>query len=269
MKCRKAVPLLVDRVKERKADWHTLHALGAIGDVRAVPVLTEGVKLGYFDEQLYEQAVYALGRLKARDAVPVLLEDIEYRGVIDALGEIGDPRALPAMREIVAANGRIVRKGKPVAPERNGERLYAAKVALMQFDIKNGVLRLAEMLDDPTLARNQRYDIVLRLGRQPDPRVIPYLVKLIKIEPDYFIVDLAIGVLAELKYRAAVEGLIECFDVAFKAQDLGKGEHVTPATYRNRIARSLQRITGQSFGGDKQPWLKWWQETGKQSTELK
>jgi hypothetical protein len=124
-------------------------------------------------------------------------------------------------------------------------------------------------MKDPTLERNQRYDLVLRLGQRPDPRVIPYLVKVIKREPDDYIVDLPIGALAELKCRAAVEGLIECFDVGFKAEDLGKGKHVTPATYRNRIARSLQRITGQSFGGDKQPWLKWWQETGKQNSELK
>jgi hypothetical protein len=81
--------------------------------------------------------------------------------------------------------------------------------------------------------------------------------------------DLAIQALANLKYRASVEGLIECFDVGFKAHDLGKGERVTPAGQRNHIALSLQRVPGQSFGGDKQPWLKWWQETGKQSPEFK
>jgi len=269
MKCRQAVPLLVDRVKAKQADWYTLHALGAIGDLRAAPVLIEGVKRGHFDEQLYEQAVYALGRLKAKDAVPVLLDDIEYPGAIDALGEIGEERALPTLREMVAAGGRIVRNGKPVSPERDRERHFAAKVALTQFDLDEGALRLAEMLDDPTWERNQRYDIVLRLGMRPDARVIPHLIKVIKQEPDYYIVDLAIGALGELKYRAAAEGLIECFDVDFKAHDLGKGERVTPAGQRNRIARSLQRITGQSFGGDKQPWLKWWQETGKQSPEFK
>jgi hypothetical protein len=63
--------------------------------------------------------------------------------------------------------------------------------------------------------------------------------------------------------------LIECFDVDFKDADLGKGETATPATYHNRIAHSLQAITGQDFGADKQQWLKWWQEKGKQSAELK
>jgi HEAT repeat protein len=210
-----------------------------------------------------------LGKLKAKDAVAVLLEDIEYPGVIDALGEIGDPRALPALREMVAAGGRIVRNGNPASPERNGKRLFAAKVALTQFDLDDGALRLAEMLDDPTWERNQRYEIVLRLIKRPDARVIPHLVNVIKQEPDYYIVDLAIQALAQMKYRAAVEGLIECFDADFKAHDLAKRERVTPASQRNHIARSLQSITGQSFGGDKHPWLKWWQETGKQSREFK
>jgi hypothetical protein len=55
----------------------------------------------------------------------------------------------------------------------------------------------------------------------------------------------------------------------FKWEEGGKGDDVTPATYRNHITRSLQAITGQPFGADKQQWLKWWQEKGKQSIELK
>ena len=37
-------------------------------------------------------------------------------------------------------------------------------------------------------------------------------------------------------------------DVAFRGEEVGKGEHVTPATYRNRIAASLQQTTGHLFG---------------------
>jgi hypothetical protein len=44
---------------------------------------------------------------------------------------------------------------------------------------------------------------------------------------------------------------------------------ITSETYRNHIARSLQAITGQPFGADKRQWLKWWQENGKQSDQLK
>jgi hypothetical protein len=75
--------------------------------------------------------------------------------------------------------------------------------------------------------------------------------------------------LAQFKFKAAVEGLIQCFDVEFKEETVGKGEHLTPQTYRNQIARSLQEITGQKFGANKEQWLKWWQEEGRQSKELK
>lgn len=268
-RCQKAVPLLVERVKRREADWYTFQALGAIGDDRAVPALIEGVKWAWFDDQLYDQAVHLLAKLKARDAVPTLLQDIAYPATIEALGEIGDPRATPALREIVAAKGRIVQDGKTITPKLDAERLHAARVALTYLAPKDTVVQLAKMLDDPTLDRKHRYDVVLRLGQRPDAQAVPYLVKVIKTDSDYYVIDLAIGVLAEMKSRAAIEGLIECLDVTFKPQDLGKGEHVTAATCRNRIAGSLERITGQSFGGDKQKWLRWWKEVGSKQTGLK
>jgi len=268
-RCREAVPLLVERVMMRQADWYTLTALGQIGDARAVPALIEGVKHAYFDERLYGQAVYALGQLKARDAVPVLLEDIDYPESIEALGEIGDSRALPALRAILHAKGSVVREGKRISPERDAARLYAARVASTYLEGEDGVVHLAEMLDDPNLERGQRYDVVLRLGRQPDPRVVPFLANVVKTDSDPFVIEMAIGALGATKCRAAVKALIDCFDVPFKEQNVGKGERMTPAMYRARIARNLQHITGQSFGGNKQPWLRWWQAAGNKDAGLR
>ncbi len=275
-KCCKAVPLLIDRVKRGQADFDTLNALGKIGDARATPALigafnamSKGVHFdGDFDGTAFTKTAYALGELKAHEAVPFFLKHVECPEIIDCLGEIGDERAVPALREIATAKGRIVHDGKPVNPELQDERTFAANVALARLDGKNEVLHLVEMLADPTLERNHRYDVVLRLARRPDPRAIPHLVKLIKTDLDHHIIDMAIQALSEFKFKAAVEGLIDCFDVVFKEENLGKGEHVTATTYHNLIARSLQRITGQPFGADKQQWLKWWQENGKQSTEL-
>ena len=51
-------------------------------------------------------------------------------------------------------------------------------------------------------------------------------------------------------------------------EEYGKGEQATPETYRNSIARSLQRLTGQSFGANKQDWQRWWQEKGCLNTRL-
>ena len=71
-----------------------------------------------------------------------------------------------------------------------------------------------------------------------DPRVIPVLVNLVKTKSDHYVIGSAIRDLSEFKCKAAVEGLIECFDVKFKSEDVGMGEHVTPATYYNLIRQS-------------------------------
>ena len=128
----------------------------------------------------------------------------------------------------------------------------AARIALAQLDRNNGVARLGEMLNDQSLDVQPRYDIAISLGRRPDPRAIPHLVKVIHVESRcrpairqesrHYLIDTAISALATFKYKAAVEGLIGCFDADFQEEELGKGERATPATYRNRIAKALQEI---------------------------
>jgi HEAT repeat protein len=277
LRCRKVVPFLIERLKKGQADFDTIDALRATGDARAIPALidafnamAQGTRFeGDADGRAFLHIAYALSKLKAREAVPSLLKHVDDPKIVTCLGDIGDRRAVPALNEIVAAKGRIIQDGKPVNPKLDGERLFAAKVTLAQLDAENEGLRLAEILADPNLERNHRYDVVLRLAIRPDPRAIPSLIAVIKSDSDFQITRMAIDSLSQLKCKAAVEGLIECFDVPFKKKYLRKGTKVTPATYRNQIARSLQTITGQSYGADKQQWLRWWQEHGQQDANLK
>ena len=150
-----------------------------------------------------------------------------------------------------------------------GERLFAAKVTLAHFDGKNEVSQLAKMLADQQLKKQYGREVVRRLAMCSDPRAIPCFVEIIKTDSDPYIIDMAIQALSESKHKAAVQGLIECFDVKFKSQNFGKGERATPEGYYNSIAHSLQRITGQPFGGNKQQWLRWWRDKGQQDARLK
>lgn len=287
-RCRQAVPLFVKWIKQGRAGWYTIMALGAIGDARAIPPLMELVETrgkkavysrvnGGLDRDLATPA-YALSKLKAREAVPLLLHYVEFPEIITDVGEIGDPREIAPLKELIAAGGEIVRDGKAVYPELAAERLFAAKVALAQVDRDNGVASLGEMLGDQVLSVDQRKEVLLVIGRRHDPRSVPYLIKAIKTESRYqprsstnsryYLIHMAISDLGEFKSKAAVEGLIDCFDLDFKTENLWKGGEATPASYRNHIARSLQRITGQTIGANKEQWQKWWRDRGRHRADL-
>jgi HEAT repeat protein len=272
----KVIPLLQARVKSGKADYRTWSELAELGDKPAVHKLIDlldqiGIKgpltsEGSLDEDFRYIAI-TLGDLKARDAVPVLLRYVEYPQIITCLEQIGDERAIPALEKIVADKGRVVRDGSAVHPKFEKKRLFAARLALAQFDPANAPLRLGELLADPN--RFRRSDVLDRLENLTDPRTIRFLVNVFKTDTDHWILRRSIRDLGRRKYKAAVEGLIGCFDRKFKEEYFGKGEHVTPQTYPNLIAQSLQQITGQSFGADKQAWQKWWQAESRFRADLK
>jgi HEAT repeat protein len=285
---KRAVPCLIELAKKANGGPAAL-ALAHMGDKRAVPYLMRAleaaakhVKYSKIEERLSEDfagPMHALAEIKAPEAVPVLLRFLEFPPVIYSLETFGDPRVVPALEGLVAAGGKITREGKDVYPELQQKRLFVARVTLAAFDADKGIARLGQMLGDQSLSVHERYDAVMCLSRRHDPKAIPYLLKLIKTECCYkaagwndsrhYILDMAIGDLGEMKYKAAVEGLIDCFDLQFQEEKLHKGRRATPATYRLCIVRSLQRITGQPFGDDKQQWRRWWEEQGKASKELK
>ncbi len=248
-------PAAEERVRSGKADYHTWSDLAELGDKSAVHKLidlleqigTKGPLTS--DETLddnFSQIAMTLGDLKAREAVPVLLRYVEYPEIITCLEQIGDGRATPALKKIVEDNGRILRDGLAVHPKFEQERLFAARLALAQFDPANAPLRLGELLADPD--RFHRSNVLDRLENLTDPRTIPFLVNVFKTDTDHWILRRSIRDLGRRKYKAAVAGLIACFDRKFKEEHFGKGEHVTPQTYPNQIAHSLQQITGETFG---------------------
>ena len=78
-------------------------ALGALGDPRAVPTLTRLLKTK--DNYTTIAAIESLGKLKAKEAFEPLyeiakdekIEPFITRKAIEALGELGDPRAIPEL----------------------------------------------------------------------------------------------------------------------------------------------------------------------------
>ncbi len=99
-KAKAALPQLREGLKSEKRCIYAASTLAAIGDRAAIPALMDCMKK--FGEY---SAARALGRLKAADAVPLLIEALESRkyslsaAAAWALGEIGDKKAVPALRK--------------------------------------------------------------------------------------------------------------------------------------------------------------------------
>jgi HEAT repeat protein len=268
LKCTNAVPFLIELAKKTNGRRGPIMALGYLGDPRAIPLLIDFVKQkgptvkqekgGVLADDLL-RPVEALANLRAKEAVPALLEYIEHPDVIEALENIGDARAIPALRNLILAKGKIEKAGANNDPELEQKRLAAARIAVASLDPDDHTGKLCELLTDASFDQYQRRSVVWSLGRHPDPRAIPFLAKAIKTDPSGAVVNQAIAVLAEFKYKAAVDALINCFPADFSDKQDWKRAY-KPQMFRDNIADSLRSLTGQSIGADEAQWLKWWKE---------
>ena len=268
MKCTNAVPFLIEMVRKTNGRRGPVMALGELGDPRAIPVLIECVKQrgpavkrekgGVLDDY-FLRPVIALGHLHASEAVPLLVEYIEHPEVIEALEEIGDSRVLGPLQQLVLSKGKIEKRGVNNDPELEQERLAAARISLASLSPTNRTAKLCELLTDPSFGQYQRRTVVWRLGDHPDPRAIPYLAKSIKTDTSGAVVNQSIAVLAVFKYKAAVDALIDCFDSDFRGKQDWKRAY-KPEMFRDNLADSLRRLTGQRFGADRAQWLQWWKD---------
>jgi HEAT repeat protein len=281
-RCRRAVPLLIGMARglkngEFEGSRNAVRALGRIGDARAIPVLLElhkalgetvEWKSGFGFTNYFGLVLGALGDLRAAEAVPALLGQLEYPAVIETLKEIGDPRAVVPLERLVAEGGKLLRGGAAVLPELEGERLWTAKTALADLDKRNRTERLCALLKDASSESFDRLIVIGLLGNRPDPRAVGPLIDVIRNDPDGDAVFHAIHALARFKYGAAVQGLIECFDIDFTGKTAAKIVS-EQRHFHDVLARSLRAVTRQRFGADKEQWLIWWDEAKRRGEELK
>ncbi|MDB6064930.1 MAG: hypothetical protein JWR26_1138 [Pedosphaera sp.] len=276
-KCTNAVPFLIERARTTEGGQSQISALGNIGDPRAIPLLIDIVRhQGPMVSQkkdsnfsgTFLEATRALGNLHAKEAVLVLLEYIEYPQVIEALENIGDPRALAPLQKLVLSKGEIEKSGAENDSDLKPKRLVEARIAVASLDPDDRIAKLCKLLTDLSFDEYQRRSVVWRLGRRPDPRAIPFLAKAVKTDPSGAVVNQAVTVLAVFKYKAAVDELIGCFDADFVGKSDWKRAY-KPEMFRENIADALRTLTGAHFGPDKAQWLTWWKEHRETTPGLK
>lgn len=273
-----SVPVLVRMAKRTHGSRGPVTALGLIGDARGIPICLE--LLEQQDQAIKKKAANlsepsdelttTLAALKARAAVPILLSYLHSKEVIAALGRIGDERAVGPLQQIVAAQGRV--DPDPYTWEKRfQERKNAATIALIRLGQDDPIPKWIALLDDRTLSWSERNETIRELGNHPDPRAVAPLLALVKSDPDAGMVNLSISVLSELRYKAAVLGLIECLDTMRGREISGKAgkSEYTPAMFAENIAKTLQTLSGQHLGPDKSLWKQWWLEGGQNVDSLK
>jgi HEAT repeat protein len=274
LKCRKAVDKLIELAKAPGYSSNAIMALGDIGDARAVPVLLgvlrelEGqVKMqqGMLGPDAFVRAAESLAYFKCREAVPILLRHVRHEEIIAAMESIGDPIAIPDLKK-VAASPAPAGAGES---ERENDRdaRDAARIALVTLSDVDPIPGYLKLLHDQTLNEFARRSVVWRLGDRRDPRSIGALIDAIHNDPSGAVVNQAITVLSVFKAKAAVEGLIGCFDGNFAGKQDWKRAY-KPEMFRENIAKSLRSITGEKFGPDHDQWLAWWQRTGRLRTDI-
>lgn len=261
IKCRQAVPLLIDRVRKSEASRGYVIALGDMGDERAKPVLMEFlVRLLDEGNDVYDRLdriIFALAQLKAMECVPILIEHLEHISSIEALESLGDPRALPPLKALIAAEGVITRDAKPIADYGRVRRHGRAKIAVAVLEPGDTVERLCELLTDSALDEYQHTDVVWKLARLADPRAVPLLLADVRNAKEGHILHSAISALSSFRCPEAVDALIECLAMDFTGRGSGKFSR-GQKTFTKIAHDGLKELTEQDLPADVERWKSWW-----------
>jgi len=249
MHSQKALPVILSQLREDPYGLlrSTINYLGQYKDERVTPLLME-LLINYRESKpkgAYSAAVVAAADMGLKSVVPILMRHLNDEDTYYGLVTLGDARVVPAIK---AALPRL--------------RSYAraeAELAIIRLeggDVLPSLLRLLKRTD--FLIRD---DVVMWLEQLKDPRSVPAMTSMLCYDPHWFIRSSAIGVLAAVKNKEAIQGLINGLGCDYSKLDRGKTspDHDFNGEYRGHIAKALHEITGENFGTDQKRWTSWLQ----------
>jgi HEAT repeat protein len=107
------IALLRSGKESKETQLSLINALGRLGKEAEPPVVALIEELKDPDHDIRDKAVEALGKTKNRKAsaplVKLLNEETDKNPIIWALGEIGDPKAIPALNPLLDSEDKYVR----------------------------------------------------------------------------------------------------------------------------------------------------------------
>jgi len=259
LKERRAVTELIALLSRQPAVSRAAFALGEIGDVRATPILMTIVESG---KDRDDEAVIALGKLKAEEAVPTLiarlghprstfsgLDLLETERLLEALRDIGDSRSVPAIRKYLTGN--FPAKAKAVA-----------RRVLAQLVHEEPSAALAALLRDaPDDA--ERCRIIADLGRRDSDEAVAELVRIARIYPSAILRRDSIKTLGTMRTQSSLLALCDLLTARYpehlRADSGWKGEPPRDFSryFPALVVETLRQATGQPFGAQPAPWRAW------------
>jgi HEAT repeat protein len=249
MHSEKALPVFISMIREGRQlhsmDTTMVRALGHYKDKRVEPLLLE-ILAQYRESKhydIYGSAVGAATDLGLKSAVPILLKHLNDYDSYSGLTALADKTAIPVIERALPS----------LKPEVRAE----AEITLIHLrggDVLPALLRLLSRSNFP-----ERSEVMMWLAELKDTRSVPLMTAYLCDDPDYYVRSEAIRVLAAVKTKEAILGLVNGLGCDYSKLQPGKvaPDHDNNRQFRETIQKTLVEITGKDFGTDKTKWLDW------------
>ncbi|MCD4780949.1 MAG: HEAT repeat domain-containing protein [Candidatus Omnitrophica bacterium] len=244
MKYKPALDIMIKLTKQYPDAYGPACALREIGDLRAVPILIDTLEVKDGNRQrLRPSQVEALAKLKAKDAVPILLKYLQDDHVISALGEIKDERAIKPLQDIIANEKKF-----PYVQ-------LEAKLALVKIQSDDLGLSLIELLGKEK-NNYKKSDIIRELQKIQEKRAVEIIINQANHAPSQMFKLTCVTTLGNIGGNEAIGGLIELFEGKFVELECSK-VCLTEKDYFKSIGLALSTATEMNYGSNKQAWKEW------------
>lgn len=243
MQSKAGLPVVLQYLKESPHGYHgrTLFSIGDFGDTSVEPWLLE--RLITSKGIVNSSVARSLGKLKSKRALPILLKHLDNVGTYSYLSQVEDPQLLPALKQAAPSL-----KSTP----RHEALMLIIKLEGAKEDRLDKLLAVVQEFPDKNYA-------LYEIRKLKDPRACDFAVTMLTSSKDIFKRHCAIQILEGINTRQAQIALINALDIDFQllVHQKSKDRHYINQDYHNKIAKSLQKMTGQDFGLDQKKWKAW------------
>jgi HEAT repeat protein len=247
MRSEKALPVILALLREYPFYGldRCLSYIGRYKDGRVGPLLMD-VLTKYRDSKrkdTYGSAVAAAAEMGLKAAVPILLRHLDDEESYAGLVALADSSVVPAI--------------KAALPRLKSEPRAEAELAIIHLkggDVLPPLLQLLKRTD-----YLKRDDVIMWLEDLKDPRSVSTMTSMLCYDPDWFVRSFSIRVLAAVRNKEAIAGLVNGLGCDYSKLTPPKTnpDDDFNGEYRGEIAKALQQITGENFGTDQKRWTSW------------